>query len=269
MKSSTTACLVAYRKYLVSTSKGFSQEWLNDFVNNLSLFSPSAVVSFDDPGSLNYETAVWMQREDVKKALHVTESPNGAWPGPADNWSYTSQYDACNARPVYNESMLAFYADIAPRLSRTIVFNGDTDPCVSYEGTRDAMATVYPEIDGGAWRPWFYNMSAATYDFLSNKPLLFGPDLSLIDAGAQLGGLVVNYENNLSFLTVHGSGHMVPQFRPQASLRLLSNLITGTPFAELMPTDDELGAFTTAEFNDWIDKYIIAAKSQVAEVTLN
>ena len=36
-----------------------------------------------------------------------------------------------------------FYADIAPRLDGSVlVFNGDTDPCVSYEGTRDAIRDV-------------------------------------------------------------------------------------------------------------------------------
>jgi cathepsin A (carboxypeptidase C) len=45
---------------------------------------------------------------------------------------------------------------------------------------------------------------------LHAKPLLFGPSLTVVDAGAQFGGHVVNYQHNLSFVTVHGSGHMVP-----------------------------------------------------------
>ena len=187
--------------------------------------SPSAVVSFNQPGSLNYQLATWMMRDDVKKALHVEDSPNKQWPGPGPKWQYIQQWDACNPNPQFNQSMVDFYKNIAPRLEarggRTIVFNGDTDPCVSYEGTRAALATVFPEIPGGAYRPWFYNQAKATTEFLASKPLLFGPNLALVDAGAQLGGMVVNYEHNLRFVTVHGSGHMVPQFRPQSALRLL------------------------------------------------
>jgi serine carboxypeptidase-like clade I len=267
MKLTSTECIVAQRKYLASTSKGFSQVWLNDYINNLDLFSPSAVVSFNQPGSLNYKLAEWMMQDDVKKALHVDESPNKQWPGPGPKWQYNQQWAACNPNPEFNQSMVDFYKNIAPRLEakggRTIVFNGDTDPCVSYEGTRAALATVYPEVPGGAYRPWFYNNSKATYEFLASKPLLFGPNLALVDAGAQLGGMVVNYEHNLKFVTVHGSGHMVPQFRPQSALKLLSNLLSGDSFAELIPTDDQLAAFTDDQFNQWIDKWTIAAKENV------
>jgi cathepsin A (carboxypeptidase C) len=88
------------------------------------------------PGSLNYKCATWMMRADVKKALHVDASPNPAWPGPAPKWSYTSDYAACNGNaPPGTPSMIDFYKYIAPKLDTTIVFNGDTDPCVSYEGT--------------------------------------------------------------------------------------------------------------------------------------
>ena len=75
--------------------------------------------------------------------------------------------------------------------------------------------------------------------------------------------MVVNYEHNLRFVTVHGSGHMVPQFRPQSALRLLSTLLSGGKFAELIPTDDQLAAFTDDEFNAWIDKWTVAAKQRV------
>lgn len=51
--------------------------------------------------------------------------------------------------------MVDFYRKIAPKLTTTLVYNGDTDPCVSYEGTRTAIKSVgFPEIEGGAYRPW-------------------------------------------------------------------------------------------------------------------
>ena len=56
---------------------------------------------------------------------------------------------------------------------------------------------------------------------------------------------------------------MVPQFRPQSALKLLSNLLSGDSFAELIPTDDQLAAFTDDQFNQWIDKWTIAAKENV------
>ena len=42
---------------------------------------------------------------------------------------------------------------------------------------------------------------------------------------AQFGGDVVNYEGGLSFITVHGAGHMVGRDRPQQSLHIFKKFI--------------------------------------------
>merc|ERR1711865_578011 len=183
------------------------------------------------------------------------------WPGPPAGWEYESSWDACNDAPG-KASMIDFYRNIAPRLTTTIVFNGDVDPCVSDEGTRTAIERVgFAVKAGGEYRPWFYNKTAATVATLLAKPPLYGPNLELHDAGAQFGGQVVNYEHNLSFATVHGSGHMVPQFRPQSAERLLNRLLTGSPFTPLLATDKELGAMSDSQFDTFVDKWTVDAKS--------
>jgi len=132
---------------------------------------------------------------------------------------------------------------------------------MGYEGTRNAIDKVgFPVLPGGHYRPWFYEKKAAAMSTLIQKPTLFGPDLELQDAGAQFGGHVVNYGHNLSFATVHGSGHMVAQFRPQAAERLLSRLLTGMPFAPLLPTDEEFGAMSESEFDSSVDTWTKKAK---------
>lgn len=71
----------------------------------------------------------------------------GAWPGPPAGWSYSKQWDACNSAASYGTlSMVDFYRIIAPQLDTTIVFNGDVDPCVSYEGTRHAIGKASGRI---------------------------------------------------------------------------------------------------------------------------
>eukprot|EP00746_Dinoflagellata_sp_MGD_P024954 gnl/MRDRNA2_/MRDRNA2_15863_c0_seq1.p1 gnl/MRDRNA2_/MRDRNA2_15863_c0~~gnl/MRDRNA2_/MRDRNA2_15863_c0_seq1.p1 ORF type:complete len:256 (+),score=59.68 gnl/MRDRNA2_/MRDRNA2_15863_c0_seq1:26-769(+) len=214
-------------------------------------------------------TAQWMMSPDVRKALHVDSAPQTAWPGPPDGWSYTSDYAACNANADPGApSMVDFYREIAPKLRTTIVFNGDTDPCVSYQGTRTAIQRVgFPEVDGGQYRPWFFNQSAAALKTLEEKPDLFGPDLSLNDAGSQFAGHVVNYQHNLSFVTVHGSGHMVPQFRPQAAERLLHKLLTGGEFTPKLPSNAMLADMSDADFDKMLDEWTIDAKSRVDDLT--
>jgi len=260
------SCKIAHRRFLATTSKGISQSWDNAYINELDLFTDAAALDWTLPGTENYYNAQWMNREDVRKALHVESSPSKAWPGPPSGWEYTSSYSACNTAPKGTPSMIDFYRYIAPKLQTTIVFNGDVDPCVSYEGTRTAIEKVgFAMLPGGAYRPWFYDKTAAAMKTLVEKPCLFGPNLELLDAGSQMGGQIVNYEHNLSFATVHGSGHMVPQFRPQAAERLLNRLLTGSPFTPLLATDKELGAMSDTDFDAFVDKWTTKAKKSAKD----
>lgn len=259
-------CVLAHRRFLMSSSRGFSQEWKLAWLNDLTLYGPSAIVGWDMPGSLNFMQAQYLMRDDVKAALHVQDSPATAWPGPDAGWSYTSQYDACNANVAPGTpSMIDFYRNIAPRMHTTIVFNGDTDPCVSYEGTRTAIERVgFTELPGGSYRPWFYEQKEADLGFLLAKPLLFGPDLSVGRAGGvQFGGHVVNYEHRLSFVTIHGAGHMIPQFRPEAALKLLRALVGQAPlaFSPVFGTGEEILGMSNAEYDIFLDKWTTAAKA--------
>lgn len=280
------ACVLAERKFLLTTSKGISQSWDGAYINELDVFADAAALDWSLPGTLNYDTAVYMNRDDVKEALHVDTAAGGgavagqsAWPGPPPGWTYSSDWNACNDAPE-KDSMIAFYRAIAPQLEATIVFNGDVDPCVSYEGTRQAIEEVgFDVVPGGSYRPWFFRKHAASVELLLEKPSLFGPDLELGDAGAQFGGHVVSYEHRLSFATVHGAGHMVPQFRPMAAQRLLSQLLlaangnashsspgssSSLPFAPALPTDEELLAMSASEFDQAIDEWTDDAKAEVA-----
>jgi len=189
--------------------------------------------------------------------------------------------------------MIAFYRDIAPRLKVTWIYNGDTDPCVSYEGTRTAVKRIgYNELDGGSYRPWFYNMTGANLAVLAVKAPLFGPNLVTQDMGAQLGGEVVNYENGLAFLTFHGSGHMVrsrivynphrllqkptdnvrthscersldipqvPQFRPQAALHMLDRLVHYADLSPSWPNNATLSKMSEKAFKEAMDQWTESA----------
>lgn len=257
-------CKTAHRRFLATTSRGLSQGWKNAYINELDLFTDAAALDWSVPGTENYYNAQWMNRADVRRALHVEASPSKAWPGPADGWKYTSDYSACNIAPEGTPSMIDFYRKIAPQLETTIVFNGDTDPCVSYEGTRVAIQKVgFAVVPGGQYRPWFFDKKAASLRTLLEKPGLFGPDLELRPSGPQFGGHVINYGHNLTFATVHGSGHMVPQFRPQAAEQLLRHLLAGSAFAPKLPTDEELAGMSDDEFNDSVEQWTKKAKDSV------
>ena len=246
----------------MTTSRAFSQTWAKAFVNDVSLFGPAALTTFDAPGSLNAAQAAYLMRADVKRALHVEDAPAKAWPGPSEEWEYTSTYSACSDVDARDApSMIDFYKRLAPALSgRILVFNGDTDPCVSYEGTRTAVARV-GFSEENAYRPWFFNATAADPKFLTaEKPLLYGPSLATDASGPQLGGHVVDYEHGLSFATVHGSGHMVPQFRPRAALTFIEHVVKNASLAPPLPADAEIAAMTDAAFATFLDAWVDSAQ---------
>ena len=77
-------------------------------------------------------------------------------------------------------------------------------------------------------------------------------------AGAQFGGQIVDYEHGLSFTTVHGSGHMVPTFRPRAALQMITHIVQNTSFAPDVPP---LGAMSDDAFDKFLDGWVDSAKT--------
>ena len=73
-------CVAARRRFRLSTSDGFSQTWEHAWLNDLTLYGPSAAVRDDIPGTLDYDMSRWMMRADVREALHVENSPAISWP---------------------------------------------------------------------------------------------------------------------------------------------------------------------------------------------
>ena len=86
----------------------------------------------------------YLNRDDVKEALHVAGSPNTNEWGFCSNIDYTNVYDACNYAPSPNEiSMLPIYQQLAPYMRNVLLYNGDVDPSVDEFGSsRAAYAMV-------------------------------------------------------------------------------------------------------------------------------
>ncbi len=249
-------CNLAYRKFMLSSSHGLSQGWKDLYIDDYSLFAP--VSSLEDEQMADY-----MNRADVRKALHVEDAPTTTWPNADVGFIYKKEYDACNwgDHVLLNISMIDIYKEVVPQLDRTWIYNGDTDPCVSYEGTRLAVKQIgINELDGGGYRPWFFNQTAASMKVLMEKSALFGPDLVAQNMGAQFAGEVVDYENGLSFVTFHGSGHMVPQFRPQSALAFLKAFVNGNMLAPLLPNNKTLSQLSDHDFYITMDAWTETAR---------
>lgn len=185
-----------------------------------------------------YWTAVatYLNRADVRKALHTEQLPT--WGLFANRLEYHNQYRACHdpdAKPAPQKgtSVLPIYRELVDMGYSVMLYSGDEDPSVQWQGSLSCMRGVgLPEADGRGWRPWFYDEGAVSIELLKVKSREWGPQLSAVVGrdGLVLGGYVVEFQEKgsagvLTFATVRGVGHMVPQFKPQASLHLFNRVM--------------------------------------------
>ena len=85
-----------------------------------------------------------------------------------------------------------------------LIYNGDVDACVPYNDNEEWTSSLNIEVSE-KWRAWYVD--------------------------DQVAGYVTTYSlNNFAFITVKGSGHMVPQFRPKQALAMFERYLQKMPF---------------------------------------
>nr|XP_012466002.1 unnamed protein product [Gossypium raimondii] len=76
----------------------------------------------------------------------------------------------------------------------------DHDIYIPFTGSEAWTRSIrYKIVD--EWRPWIYN--------------------------GQVSGYLQGYENNLTFLTIKGAGHTVPEYKPQEALFFYTKFLAG------------------------------------------
>jgi len=132
----------------------------------------------------------WIQREDVKEALHLDGVQAGA-----------SQLSYSRSGP----ASITLYPELAKKI-HVMIYNGDADPCVPYNGNEEWIGDLESQgvlKEKAAWAPWFTSNKASPAGYVTKYS-------------------VPGSEQEFSFVTVRLAGHMVPQFMPEAALTLFS-----------------------------------------------
>jgi len=135
---------------------------------------------------------IYLNATAVKQALHV---PSDAFFFNADN----------GADFHYKETaadVVSIYKSLLDAKLQIQVYNGDTDPSINYLVTQNWTAALGLPVKE-SWRPW------------------------TLDGKKRVGGYVTRYEGGLDFVTIKGSGHMVPQFKPPAASVMIGSLLKG------------------------------------------
>ncbi|CAL0328184.1 unnamed protein product [Lupinus luteus] len=141
------------------------------------------------------EVAVtWLNNDDVRKAIHAV------------NTTVFSDWELCTNAVVYfheKGSMINYHKNLTSKGYRALIYSGDHDLAVPFTGTQAWITSLgYKIVD--EWRPW------------------------IIDY--QVAGYTQGYEKNLTFLTIKGAGHIVPEFKPREALYFYSHFLQGLPF---------------------------------------
>lgn len=133
----------------------------------------------------------WLNDETVRKALH------------ADSVDLSGEWVLCTDRIRFHHdagSMIKYHKNLTSRGYRALVYSGDHDMCVPFTGSEAWTRSLgYKTID--EWRPWFVK--------------------------GQVVGYIQGYESNLTFLTIKGAGHTVPEYKPLEALEFYSRFLAG------------------------------------------
>jgi len=147
---------------------------------------------------------IWINRTDVRVALNVPVNANffSADNGNGFNYQLTEP------------SILPFINDAISQYNlRVLAYNGDTDPSINSFATQDIYISylISKGYQYKEWRPW------------------------TLDGLQQMGGYVTEFPN-FSYLTIRGSGHMVPEYKPPAAASFMSAWISNKGFPPYVPS---------------------------------
>ncbi|WOH04698.1 hypothetical protein DCAR_0624110 [Daucus carota subsp. sativus] len=157
--------------------------------------SGSPSTSGFDPCTDDYINT-YLNTQNVQTSLHVN-APLNSWESCSDKLEWTDS--PATVLPVIKELMSSGIS--------VWLYSGDTDGVVPVTTTRYAIDHLQTSVKT-QWYPWYTQ--------------------------AEVGGYAVGYEN-LTFVTVRGSGHFVPSYQPSRALALFSSFLAG----ELPPSNDE------------------------------
>ncbi|GAB6023872.1 hypothetical protein CHUAL_008610 [Chamberlinius hualienensis] len=163
--------------------------------SNFKLKYEQLILQLGDPELPCQNTAIetaWINQPDVRAALHIPEFlPEWTDCSSEVQFSYDQQYP----------DMTSFYEEILPQIP-AILYYGDADIICNFVGGEWFVNSLNLEVLDD-YRPWSY--------------------------ANQTAGFTMQYPN-LTYLTVLGSGHMVPSDKPAQCLHILNNLINNLPF---------------------------------------
>lgn len=155
-------------------------------------------VRLDPPCTNSTPSNLYLNNPFVKAALHI--SPN------ALDWQICSAEVNLNYNRLYMDVRKQYLKLLGAMKYRVLVYNGDVDMACNFLGDEWFVESLQQEVQVKR-RPWTYNTGESQ----------------------QVGGFVKEF-SNLAFLTVKGSGHMVPSDKPIAAFSMFTRFLKKQPY---------------------------------------
>ncbi|XP_058488264.1 lysosomal protective protein [Solea solea] len=155
-------------------------------------------VRLQPPCTNSTPSTLYLNNPYVRDALHISPA--------ALPWTICSSEVNLNYGRLYMDVRKQYEKLLAALKYRVLVYNGDVDMACNFMGDEWFVEALHQQVTVQR-RPWFYDA----------------------DDGRQVGGFVKEFDN-MTFLTVKGSGHMVPSDKPAAAFTMFSNFIKRLPF---------------------------------------
>uniref|UniRef100_A0AAR2K7F8 Carboxypeptidase n=1 Tax=Pygocentrus nattereri TaxID=42514 RepID=A0AAR2K7F8_PYGNA len=182
----------------------------NNFINHKWTTSWNQVMYFDlqdktltrlkmDPPCTNSTpSSLYLNNPYVKSALHI--SPD------ALDWAICSMEVNLNYNRIYKDMKKQYLKLLGALKYRVLVYNGDVDMACNFLGDEWFVDSLQQKVEVKR-RSWLY----------------------FNGQNQQVGGFVKEF-TNLAFLTIKGSGHMVPTDKPIAAYAMFSRFLTKQPY---------------------------------------
>lgn len=155
-------------------------------------------VRLDPPCTNSTPSSLFLNDRYVRSALHIRAA--------ALDWVICSSEVNLKYGRLFLDVRKQYLKLLAALKFRVLIYNGDVDMACNFMGDEWFVESLQQEVQVQR-RPWLYD------------------DVD----GRQVGGFVKEFDN-ISFLTVKGSGHMVPSDKPVAAFTMFSRFIKRQPY---------------------------------------
>ncbi|CAL9706573.1 unnamed protein product [Knipowitschia caucasica] len=152
----------------------------------------------DPPCTNSTPSTLYLNNAFVRKALHIRDE--------ALDWTICSAEVNLHYKRLYTDMKEQYLSLLSALKYRVLVYNGDVDMACNFLGDEWFVESLQQQVQVQR-RPWLYETIN----------------------GKQVGGFIKQFDN-ISFMTVKGSGHMVPTDKPAAAFAMFSRFIHNLPF---------------------------------------